>query len=110
MSKSTRTPPPAAGAEPLADLPFEEALGRLEAVVQAMESDDLALEALLARYEEGVRLVNVCQTRLAAAEVRIEQLERNAAGIPVLKPLPARPDTDEEPNPTPGPEPEHAPD
>ena len=89
MSKPSRTTPPAGDAESLADLPYEEALRRLESVVQAMEADDLPLEGLLARYEEGVKLVDICQTRLAAAEVRLEQLERTAAGTLSLKPLAA---------------------
>ena len=34
-----------------ATLPFEEALKKLEGIVEAMESQDLPLEALLARYD-----------------------------------------------------------
>ena len=68
-------------------LPFEEALKRLEGVVEAMESGDLPLETLLARYEEGARLVKLCQEKLAEAEVKIQQLEKNAAGEMKLKPL-----------------------
>ena len=37
----------------LQDLPFEEALKRLESIVESMEAQDLPLETLLARYEEG---------------------------------------------------------
>ena len=68
-------------------LPFEEALKKLEGIVEAMESEDLPLEALLARYEEGTRLVKVCQEKLAEAELRIRQLEKNAAGEMKLKPF-----------------------
>ena len=70
-----------------ANLPFEEALKKLEAIVTAMESDDLPLEALLAKYEEGTRLAKACQEKLAEAELRIEQLEKTAAGEMKLKPL-----------------------
>ena len=70
-----------------ADLPFEEAIGRLEAVVDEMETEELSLETLLNRYEEGTRLVVACQQKLAKAEVKIRQLEENAAGEPELKPL-----------------------
>ena len=72
----------------LQSLPFEEAVKRLEAVVEAMEAQDLPLESLLARYEEGTRLARLCQARLNEAELKIQQLERNAKGEPVLKPLP----------------------
>lgn len=67
--------------------PFEEALRKLEGIVEAMESDDLPLEALLAKYEEGAKLVKICQEKLADAEVKIQQLEKNAAGEMKLKPL-----------------------
>ena len=67
--------------------PFEEALKKLEGVVEAMESDDLPLETLLARYEEGTKLVKICQEKLAEAELKIQQLEKNAAGEIKLKPL-----------------------
>lgn len=69
------------------DLPFEEALKKLEAIVEAMESEDLPLETLLAKYQEGTQLSRICQEKLAAAEVRIQQLEKNAAGEMKLKPL-----------------------
>ena len=68
-------------------LPFEEALMKLEGVVEAMESEDLPLEALLARYEEGTRLAKVCQEKLAEADLKIQQLEKNAAGDLRLRPL-----------------------
>ena len=71
------------------NLPFEEALKKLEAVVEAMESQELPLETLLAKYEEGTQLARLCQEKLADAEVKIQQLEKNAAGEMKLKPLAA---------------------
>ena len=50
-----------------------------------MESDDLPLETLLAKYEEGAKLVKICQEKLAEAELKIQQLEKNAAGELKLK-------------------------
>ena len=79
MSKTAR-----AGA-PKGSLPFEEALKKLEGVGEAMETDDLPLETLLAKYEEGTRLVKICQEKLAEAELKIQQLEKNAAGEMKLK-------------------------
>ena len=67
--------------------PFEEALKKLEGIVEAMESDDLPLETLLAKYEEGSKLVKICQEKLAEAELKIQQLEKNAAGEMKLKPF-----------------------
>ena len=37
------------------DLPVEEALKKLETIVEAMEGEDLPLETLLARFEEGTK-------------------------------------------------------
>lgn len=84
MSKAVKT------AEPVKtdNVPFEEALKRLEGIVEAMESEDLPLESLLARFEEGTKLVKVCQAKLAEAELKIQKLEKNNAGEAVLKPLP----------------------
>ncbi len=53
-----------------------------------MEAEDLPLEALLAKYEEGTRLARVCQEKLAEAEVKIQRLEKTAAGNLQLKDLP----------------------
>ncbi len=68
-------------------LPFEEALKKLETIVAAMEAEDLPLETLLAKYEEGTRLAKACQDKLAEAELKIQQLEKTAAGEMKLKPL-----------------------
>jgi len=70
-----------------ASVPFEEALKKLEGIVEAMESDDLPLETLLAKYEEGTKLAKICQEKLAEAELKIQQLEKTAAGELKLKPF-----------------------
>ena len=72
----------------VAGLPFEEALKKLESIVEAMESEELPLETLLSKYEEGTQLARICQERLADAELKIQQLEKNAAGEIKLKPVP----------------------
>ena len=57
----------------------------LEEIVDQMEAGELPLEDLIVRYEEGMKLVKVCQERLASAEERIEIITRNSAGKPVVK-------------------------
>jgi len=52
-----------------------------------MEAGDLPLETLIARYEEGTRLAKICQEKLAEAELKIQQLEKSAAGEIKLKPF-----------------------
>jgi exodeoxyribonuclease VII small subunit len=68
------------------DLSYGEALARLEGIVEAMEAEDLPLETLLSRYEEGRKLVDLCQSRLAKAELRIQELERTDNGSLQTKP------------------------
>lgn len=70
-------------AEP--SLNFEGAMDRLEEIVEQMESGKMMLEELIVRYEEGMKLVKVCQERLSSAEQRIEIITRNHAGKPVVK-------------------------
>ena len=52
-----------------------------------MESGELPLEAMIAKYEEGVALAKTCQQKLAEAELKIQQLEKTAGGELKLKPL-----------------------
>lgn len=66
---------------------FESAIERLESIVEAMESDKLPLEELLVRYEEGIRLVKICQEKLESAEKRIEIITRGAAGKAQVEPF-----------------------
>lgn len=85
MSKAVKDAAPAA--EQGVNLPFEEALKRLEDIVDSMENHDLPLESLLAKYQEGTQLAQNCQTRLAEAEVKVQQLERKSNGQFALKPF-----------------------
>ena len=84
MSKPASAPP----AAPAADLPFEAALQQLEAIVEAMEAEDLPLETLLVRYAEGTRLAAHCEKRLAEAELKVQQLTRQPDGEISLQPFP----------------------
>ena len=68
-----------------AEVNFETAMNRLEEIVEQMESGKMMLEELIVRYEEGMKLVKVCQERLASAEQRIEIITRNHAGKPMVK-------------------------
>jgi exodeoxyribonuclease VII small subunit len=62
------------------EISFEEAAEKLESIVEAMESDELPLEKLLVRYEQGAKLVKICEDKLEAAEKRITQLEKSMGG------------------------------
>ena len=62
------------------EISFEEAAEKLESIVEAMESDELPLEKLLVQYEQGAKLVKICEGKLEAAEKRITQLEKSMGG------------------------------
>lgn len=85
MSKSPKNSE--AGARAAEVLPFEEAMKRLETIVEAMESGDLPLETLLVKFEEGKQLAKVCQDRLNEAGQKIQQLEKDQAGEFQLTPV-----------------------
>ncbi len=70
------------------DLPFEQSLAELDAILRELEDDTTSLDAALGRYERGVGLLRTCYGQLQAAEHRIQQLAGLAAdGTPDLKPF-----------------------
>jgi exodeoxyribonuclease VII small subunit len=66
---------------PPTDPPVEKALEQIEKLVSEMESGKLGLDEVIARFEEGARLLKVCRDKLSAAEKRIEIIVREA-GVP----------------------------
>ncbi len=44
------------------------------------EPSHMPLEKLLVQYEQGAKLVKICEDKLEAAEKRITQLEKNMGG------------------------------
>ncbi len=55
-------------------------LERLEAIVRALEADELDLDKALALFEEGVARLRGARDHLAAAELRLRQLREAAGG------------------------------
>jgi exodeoxyribonuclease VII small subunit len=76
---------------------FEEALERLESVVEELEGGQLTLEQSLRHYEEGMRLSKRLTKRLDEAERTIERLaepgEDDAAGDEPAAQRPRKPGT-----------------
>jgi exodeoxyribonuclease VII small subunit len=68
---------------------FEEALSRLEAIVESMESGDVPLADLLAKFDEGNKLLKMCETRLKEAELKIELLKKARDGEAAFAPFAA---------------------
>jgi exodeoxyribonuclease VII small subunit len=58
---------------------FEAALEELQTIVGEMENAEIPLDELIARYERGMSLVQVCSGKLAEAEQKIEILTQSAA-------------------------------
>jgi exodeoxyribonuclease VII small subunit len=75
------------------DLSLEQALARLDAIVNGLERDDLELDEALRLFEEGIAHVRQAQKIIAAAELRIERLveERGQPQVEPMKPPPERP-------------------
>tara|TARA_X000001036_G_scaffold360791_1_gene343863 strand:+ start:92 stop:322 length:231 start_codon:yes stop_codon:yes gene_type:complete len=59
---------------------FEQSLDRLEKLVSKMESGDIALEKSMELFEEGMNLINDCQSQLNKADQRIQKfIDQNEA-------------------------------
>ena len=56
---------------------FEDALDRLEEIVESLEDDPPSLDEALDTYEEGVEIANECLSRLDDAEQRVSELSIN---------------------------------
>lgn len=59
---------------------FEEGLKRVEQIVEQMERGELGLDELVARFEEGQKLVQFCSGKLSEVEQRIEKLVKKPDG------------------------------
>ena len=68
-------------------LNFEQALTRLETVVEAMENDETTLDASITLYKEGVALSKHCNEILSRFEAEIMILQKESDGSFTEKPL-----------------------
>jgi len=59
---------------------FEDALKRLETVVERLERGDLSLDASLKAFEEGIKLSRFLTGKLEEAEGKVEILIRDSKG------------------------------
>ncbi|MDD5346991.1 MAG: exodeoxyribonuclease VII small subunit [Candidatus Omnitrophica bacterium] len=71
----------------MAEVKFEEALKKLEKIVDELESGDLSLDEALKKYQEGIELSRVCASRLESAKKKIDVLVKNKKGEFELKPF-----------------------
>ena len=59
---------------------FEDAMKKLESIVERMEKGDMSLNESLKMFEEGVKLTRFCSQELHKAEKKVELLSRDAEG------------------------------
>ena len=59
---------------------FEDAMKKLESIVERMEKGDMSLNESLKMFEEGVKLTRFCSQELHKAEKKVELLRRDAEG------------------------------
>ncbi len=62
------------------NITFEQALARLEEIVRMLENGSAPLDKSLEYFEEGVKLVKMCNSRLDSVEQRIKILSKNDSG------------------------------
>ena len=53
---------------------FEDALEKLEDIVRKMESGDMPLDEALKSFEEGIKIIRFCSSKLEETERRVEML------------------------------------
>lgn len=71
----------------MAEIKYEDALKKLEKIVEDLEKGDLSLDDALKKYQEGIELSRICNQRLESAKKKIDLLTKNKKGEFELKPL-----------------------
>lgn len=66
---------------------FEDAMKRLEDIVEGLESGDLPLEDSLKSFEEGMKLLTFCSNKLDEVEKRVAVLVKESDGRYTKKPF-----------------------
>ena len=83
------------------EVKYEDALKRLERIVEDLDGAELDLEARLKKFEEGTKLARLLLKKLDQAKKKVELLVKTNVGESTLVPLDdetlAEPDTDDEP-------------
>ena len=77
------------------ELTFEQALERLERLVERLEAGELTLAQSLEAFEEGMKLARRCNEQLTMAETRVLLLQEATGGEARLEPWDGDPDANE---------------
>lgn len=78
----SKKPPKPESTDDLADLSYEDAAERVEAISDRIESGEIGLEESLAQYEQAMKLLAHCKRILDRAEQRITELTPDDAAQP----------------------------
>ncbi|NAS88220.1 exodeoxyribonuclease VII small subunit [ANME-1 cluster archaeon AG-394-G21] len=62
------------------ELTFEDAMKRLESIVETLGGGNLSLEDSLKMFEEGMELCKFCNKKLDEAEYKVEKLMEKEGG------------------------------
>ncbi|MEJ5348678.1 MAG: exodeoxyribonuclease VII small subunit [Desulfosoma sp.] len=74
---------------------FEEAMKRLEEIVEKLEKGDLPLEVAMEAFSEGVGLVRLCHEKLEEAEKKVQMLVQGEDGRWIATPFDKPPEENE---------------
>jgi exodeoxyribonuclease VII small subunit len=80
----------------MAQKTFEQSMKQLERIVQELEEGDLPLEKAIKKFEEGMRLTQLCSEKLDETEKKISILLKNSEGQLTEKPFNAEDETDDD--------------
>lgn len=56
------------------DMKFKDAMSRLDAIVSALNNNELELEQAMELFEEGLKLTKYCDKQLKQFETKMDQL------------------------------------
>ena len=66
------------------NLQFEEAIEKLESIIERMESEQIPLQDLLKDYEEGTKLLKLCWTRIDGARQKVDKINKELTNGSVM--------------------------
>lgn len=69
------------------EMSFEDAMKKIEEIVDQLEKGDLALDDSLKRFEEAVKLARVCHKKLESAETKVNKLIKSGEDKFELEPF-----------------------
>lgn len=67
------------------NLSFEEAMQKLNQIVNKMERGDATLEQSLELFKEGTALVQICSKKLDEAKLLVQKVTADDSGNPVME-------------------------